>query len=102
MIPISILAGGLGTRLHPITETIPKSLLEVAGEPFIAHQLRELSRQGIQNVVICVGFLGEKIEEYVKDKSRVLEIFILSKYFFKASICDSMLIPKAMVFLGIF
>ena len=69
MIPISILAGGLGTRLRPITETIPKSLLEVAGEPFIAHQLRELARQGIQNVVICVGFLGEQIEEYVKDGS---------------------------------
>jgi len=65
MIPIAILAGGLGTRLRPITETIPKSLLEVAGEPFIAHQLRELARQGIQNVVICVGYLGEQIEEFV-------------------------------------
>jgi len=67
MIPIAILAGGLGTRLRPITETIPKSLLEVAGEPFIAHQLRELARQGIQNVVICVGFLGEQVESFVKD-----------------------------------
>ena len=70
MIPIAILAGGLGTRLRPITETIPKSLLEVAGEPFIAHQLRELARQGIQNVVICIGFLGEQIEEFVKDGSK--------------------------------
>ena len=69
MIPIAILAGGLGTRLRPITETIPKSLLEVAGEPFIAHQLRELVRQGIQKVVICVGFLGEQIENFVKDGS---------------------------------
>ena len=69
MIPIAILAGGLGTRLRPITETIPKSLLEVVGEPFIAHQLRELARQGIQNVVICVGYLGEQIEEFVKDGS---------------------------------
>ena len=43
--------------------------LEVAGEPFIAHQLRELARQGIQNVVICVGYLGEQIEEFVKDGS---------------------------------
>ena len=69
MIPIAILAGGLGSRLRPITQTIPKSLLKVAGEPFIAHQLRELARQGIQNVVICVGFLGEQIEEFVKDGS---------------------------------
>ena len=69
MIPIAILAGGLGTRLRPITETIPKSLLEVAGEPFIAHQLRELARQGIQNAVICVGNLGGQIEEFVKDGS---------------------------------
>ncbi len=69
MITIAILAGGLGTRLRPITETIPKSLLEVAGEPFIAHQLRELARQGIQNAVICVGYFGEQIEEFVKDGS---------------------------------
>ena len=67
MIPIAILAGGLGTRLRPITETIPKSLIEVAGEPFIAYQLRDLARQGIQNVVICVGNLGEQIEECLKD-----------------------------------
>ena len=67
MIPIVILAGGLGTRLRPITETIPKSLLEIDGEPFIAHQLRELDRQGIKNVVLCVGFLGEQVESFVKD-----------------------------------
>ena len=69
MLPIVILAGGLATRLRPITETIPKSLLEVAGEPFIAHQLRELARQGIENVVLCVGHLGEQIENFVKDGS---------------------------------
>ena len=67
MIPIAILAGGLGTRLRPITETIPKSLLEIDGEPFIAHQLRELARQGIQDVILCVGFLGEQVESFVKD-----------------------------------
>ena len=69
MLPVAILAGGLATRLHPITETIPKSMLEVAGEPFIAHQLRELARQGIENVVLCVGYLGEQIENFVKDGS---------------------------------
>ena len=70
MLPIVILAGGLASRLRPITETIPKSLLEVAGEPFIAHQLRELARQDIDNVVLCVGFLGEQIERFVKDGSQ--------------------------------
>lgn len=69
MIPIVIVAGGLATRLRPITEAIPKSLIEVAGEPFIAHQLRELARQGIEDVILCVGYLGEQIEEFVKDGS---------------------------------
>lgn len=69
MIPVVILAGGLATRLRPITETIPKSLVEVAGEPFIAHQLRELKRQGIKDVVLCVGHLGGQIENFVKDGS---------------------------------
>ena len=69
MIPIAILAGGLGNRLRPITETIPKSLLEIDGGPFIAHQLRELARQGIEDVILCVGYLGEQIEEFVKDGS---------------------------------
>ena len=69
MLPIAILAGGLGTRLRPITETIPKSLVDVAGEPFIAHQLKGLARQGIEDVVLCVGYLGEQIEEFVQDGS---------------------------------
>ena len=69
MLPVVILAGGFATRLSPITKTIPKSLLEVAGEPFIAHQLRELARQGISDVVLCVGYLGEQIEEFVRDGS---------------------------------
>ena len=69
MIPVAILAGGLATRMRPHTETLPKSLLEVAGQPFLAHQLRELSRQGIQQVVLCVGHLAEQIEEFAGDGS---------------------------------
>ena len=42
MLPVAILAGGLATRLYPITETIPKSLIEVSGKPFIFHQLSYL------------------------------------------------------------
>ena len=62
---IVILAGGLATRLRPVTETIPKSLIEIAGEPFISYQLRLLKSKGIDNVVLCVGYLGEKIQDYV-------------------------------------
>ncbi len=70
MFSVAILAGGLATRLRPITEEIPKSLIEVAGEPFICHQLEYLSMQGINSVVLCVGFLGEMIQEVVGDGSR--------------------------------
>lgn len=69
MLPIAILAGGLATRLGPVTENIPKSMLEVAGEPFIVHQLRELRRNDVEKVVLCIGHLGEQIKSFVKDGS---------------------------------
>ncbi len=68
-LPVAILAGGLATRLHPITETIPKALVEVAGKPFILRQLEYLRRQGVSRVVLCTGFLGEQIEAIVGDGS---------------------------------
>jgi len=67
MMPVCILAGGLATRLRPITEKIPKSLVEVAGEPFIFHQLRYLRGQNVTDVVLCIGYLGEMIENLVGD-----------------------------------
>jgi NDP-sugar pyrophosphorylase family protein len=61
-IPVAILAGGLATRLRPITEKIPKSLVPVAGKPFLVHQLELLRSRGIQRVILCVGYLGEMIQ----------------------------------------
>jgi NDP-sugar pyrophosphorylase family protein len=70
MYPVALLAGGLATRLRPLTEKIPKSLVEVNGEPFLAHQLRLLRSRGIRRVVICIGHLGEMVEEFAGDGSR--------------------------------
>ena len=67
MLPVAILAGGLATRLRPVTEKIPKSLVAVNGEPFIAHQLRLLKANGVSHVVLCVGFLGEMVRDAVRD-----------------------------------
>ena len=57
MLTVVILAGGLAQRLRPITESIPKSLIEVSGRPFSAWQLDYLKSQGIENVVLCCGYL---------------------------------------------
>jgi MurNAc alpha-1-phosphate uridylyltransferase len=65
MYPVAILAGGLATRMRPVTYNIPKSLINVAGLPFIARQLNYLKGQNINRVVLCVGHLGEQIEALV-------------------------------------
>lgn len=67
--PIAVLAGGLATRMRPLTETVPKSMLEVADEPFIAHQLRLFKRQGLARVVLCLGHLGGMVRDFVGDGS---------------------------------
>src|SRR5215207_2039576 len=69
-LPVAILAGGLATRLRPITEKIPKLLVEVAGEPFFSHQIRLLKKAGLSRLVLCVGYLGEKIIELYGDGSK--------------------------------
>jgi NDP-sugar pyrophosphorylase family protein len=70
MLPVAILAGGLGTRLYPLTERLPKALIEINGEPFLAHQLRLLRTRGIDRVVLCIGQHGERIREYAGDGAR--------------------------------
>ena len=65
--PVAILAGGLATRLRPATDKMPKALLSVAGEPFLAHQLRLLHSEGFRNLVICAGHLGETVQAKIGD-----------------------------------
>jgi NDP-sugar pyrophosphorylase family protein len=69
--PVAILAGGLATRLRPATDTIPKALLSVAGQPFLIHQLRLLHSKGFRKIVLCVGYLGEMIEAKIGDGKRL-------------------------------
>ena len=59
-----ILAGGLGTRMRPLTDTCPKTLLPVRGRPFAYHQLRWLASQGVADVVYCIGHQGDMIRRY--------------------------------------
>lgn len=65
-----VLAGGLATRMRPVTEQIPKALIEVAGEPFVHHQLRLFHRQGFRQIIFCIGYLGSMIKESVGDGSQ--------------------------------
>ena len=67
MFPVAVLAGGLATRLGPLTSAQPKALLDVAGKPFVAHQLELLRRNGVTRVVLCVGHLGERIQAVIGD-----------------------------------
>jgi NDP-sugar pyrophosphorylase family protein len=66
--PVCILAGGLGTRLGERVRDIPKPLVDVAGEPFLIHQLRLLAAHGAREVAICVGYRGEMIAERIGEE----------------------------------
>ena len=70
MPPIAVLAGGLAKRMRPLSEQVAKALIEVAGEPFVAHQLRLFAREGIANVKLLVGHRWEQIERFVGDGGR--------------------------------
>jgi NDP-sugar pyrophosphorylase family protein len=69
-LPVAILAGGMATRLRPITEKIPKLLVEVAGEPFFSHQLRLLKAAGLTRIVLCIGYLGQQIVDLYDDGAK--------------------------------
>lgn len=66
-LPVAILSGGLATRLRPLTEKIPKALIEINGKPFIDHQLRLLAAGGIKKVVVCAWYRGDMIRDAIGD-----------------------------------
>jgi len=81
--PVVILAGGLGSRLYPVTADIPKSMILVNGKPFIYHQIRLLKDRGFENIIICVNYLGEQIVKYVNNffgDSNIIYSFDGKKY----------------------
>ena len=70
---------GIGTRLRPHTHTAPKALLHVAGKPILGHILDELIAFGIDEVVFVIGFLGDKIVDYVRKNYKIRSCFITQK-----------------------
>lgn len=70
MLTVAILAGGLATRLRPLTDDTPKALIEINGKPFLHHQLTLLRDRGVTRVVLCVGYRDEQIRTYAGDGSR--------------------------------
>jgi NDP-sugar pyrophosphorylase family protein len=98
MPPVCILAGGLGTRLGERVADTPKPLLEVAGQPFLAHQLRLLASHGVGKVVLCVGYRGEQIQARIGDRQFGVGI----RYSFDAPGLDGTLgaIRRALPLLG--
>jgi len=68
--PVAVLAGGLATRLYPLTERIPKSLVDVAGRPFALHQVELLQRNGLTDIVYLLGRHGEMVRDALGDGSR--------------------------------
>ena len=67
---VAILTGGLATRLRPLTQAVPKSLIQIQGRPFLGYQLDFLKRSGVKDIVLCVGYLAEQIEKHFGDGSR--------------------------------
>jgi NDP-sugar pyrophosphorylase family protein len=99
MLPAAILAGGLAKRLRPVSERIPKSLIEISGRPFIDHQLELLRSGGIRRVALCLGFLGEKIEEHVGNGERY-GLEVLFSYDGESQLGTGGALKKALPLLG--
>ncbi len=76
---VVILAGGLGTRLRPLTEKFPKPMAPIKGKPFLEYQLTLLKKNNLNNVILCVGYLGEKIKDYFGNGEKMGMDIIYSK-----------------------
>jgi NDP-sugar pyrophosphorylase family protein len=63
----AILAGGMATRLGDVTQNRPKSMVQVGNKPFLQHQLELLKNSGVNRILLCLGYLGEQVEDYFKD-----------------------------------
>ncbi len=69
-----ILAGGMGKRLKPITDNIPKALVPINGIPIILWQIKYFKKFGVDEFVICTGYKGDKIEEYVESENLGIKV----------------------------
>ncbi len=69
MLTVAILAGGFATRVRPLTETIPKSMIEICGQPFVHWQMRQLAKAGVTEVIFCVAYKAEAIIDFIGDGS---------------------------------
>lgn len=70
---------GMGTRLRPHTHTQPKALMHVAGKPILAHIIDELTAVGVDEIILVVGYLGEKIEVFAREQYRTLKLHLVTQ-----------------------
>ncbi|MDM9620894.1 nucleotidyltransferase family protein [Rhizobium sp. S96] len=68
--PVVIMAGGLGTRLRPVTETVPKPMISVGGRPILETIIEQFQTQGFRSITLCVNHLAQVIEEYFEDGAK--------------------------------
>ena len=68
MLPVAILAGGLATRIRPITNAVPKSMIDINGQPFLEWQLQLLEKNNCETVVLCVSHKAQIIEDFVTNR----------------------------------
>jgi len=66
----AILAGGMGTRLRPLTDKVPKTMVKVRGRPFLEHQIRLLKAGGVGEFVLCVGYRADQVTDHFGDGSK--------------------------------